>query len=706
MGQASSTPQQDGRNLGGSPQGDNGGEGSRGSERAVPISHLRRSRRIRNSITQFGGRLMRSGSSPITHGSGSPTGSSNRVQSSRVRPRVGLSHPRSSPPLQLPGSSSPRNTGRSLSTPLPLPPTLSPELPSQLETDTDLIMSDPPDSVTPPYTPDEDSSLVNSPGLGSPRTAGSSRRNSQFRPGLYDGHDFDDDMEFGAPSSSNAPIEPTIRRAHPDFASFGDPSTMDLLENPRARPGEDQAAMLSRLLSVAAAMTAASLVGSSEQAFTEAQDVAGDSADGSFESFLRALQNGRLAAALRNGGNEMGGGVPAEPGSDGNLAPLNFFRMFRFGASTTNNHAPTESTETPPTRMIPVIIVGIRSVTPRESTNTMEPAPSPLMEQTANFSGRRNRTGHGNRRASMSAVGDNQRASGRASRPASEVLFPTAPSIPDTPQGPHPPPSTPADLGLSLINPGMINTAPNIASGSPEGTRMMGNSYGALSEGRHSTPPDAAEAGASPGGVRRDNATPSPGNSSQRRQGGEGTRSWIIYVLGGSYPESHPILTTPSLFTDSPTYEDMMLLSSLLGPAKPPVATPEDIETAGGLFTVSFGSPDVEGDRNGTRDRQCRKLSEGDRCLVCLSEYEAGEECRLLAQCRHVFHKECIDTVTSLPSAFIYHSQLTFYSGLPPGETHAPFAVAEALRRKNLFQPILSKFLNLFHVMIKFRTFN
>ena len=30
----------------------------------------------------------------------------------------------------------------------------------------------------------------------------------------------------------------------------------------------------------------------------------------------------------------------------------------------------------------------------------------------------------------------------------------------------------------------------------------------------------------------------------------EGTRTWIVYVLGGSYPEDHPILTTPSLFTD------------------------------------------------------------------------------------------------------------------------------------------------------------
>lgn len=593
MGQGASTAstsQQNDRDMRGSSQGDNGEEIPRGSDRALPNLHLRRSRRIRNSITQLGGRLMRSGSaSAISHGSSTPTGlSSNRVQVSRIRPRVGLPHSRSSPPLLSPGPLSPRNTGRSLSTPLSLPPMLSPELPNDLENDADLIMSDPPESVTPLYTPDIDFPSINSPGfseppsvsrrsrlsrvrssisttlpnllaeLGSSRATGSSsRRNSQFRPDSFGAHDFDDDMELERPSSVNTPTEPTTRRVHPDFASFGDPSTMDLLENPRVRPGEDQAAMLSRLLSVAAAMTAASLVGSSEQALTEAQDVAGDSVDGSFESFLRALQNGRLAAALRNGGNEMGGGVPGGSGSDGSLAPLNFFRMFRFGASGGNNLS-SEATETPPTRMVPVIIVGIRSVTPRESTNTAETAPSPLMEQLANFSGRRNRTGHGNRRASMSAVADSQRTSGRVPRPSSEVLFPTAPSIPDTPQGPHQPPSTPADLGLSLLNPGIVNSSPNITSGGTTIPRSTEPSSGLRTERRQSTPhgvPSVVQEDSTGSriGLGDTNTAPSPGTpsqSSQRRQGGEGTRSWIIYVLGGSYPENHPILTTPSLFTD------------------------------------------------------------------------------------------------------------------------------------------------------------
>ena len=106
------------------------------------------------------------------------------------------------------------------------------------------------------------------------------------------------------------------------------------------------------------------------------------------------------------------------------------------------------------------------------------------------------------------------------------------------------------------------------------------------------------------------------------------------------------MISPPNAFGQSPTYEDMLLLSSLLGPAKPPVATREDIETAGGLFTVSDSLPaDAVGDRHFLGDKQFRKLPEGDRCLVCLSEYEAGEECRSLSQCLHIFHRECIDTV-------------------------------------------------------------
>ncbi|WBW71341.1 ubiquitin-protein ligase E3 [Schizosaccharomyces osmophilus] len=99
-------------------------------------------------------------------------------------------------------------------------------------------------------------------------------------------------------------------------------------------------------------------------------------------------------------------------------------------------------------------------------------------------------------------------------------------------------------------------------------------------------------------------------------------RSWAIYVREAFLPENHPVLRAPSLFTDSPTYEDMLLLNSIIGSVKPPVAVQKDLDRAGGIF------PMMEPD---------------DRCLVCLSDYEQGDECRRLLSCDHFFHRECID---------------------------------------------------------------
>lgn len=125
---------------------------------------------------------------------------------------------------------------------------------------------------------------------------------------------------------------------------------------------------------------------------------------------------------------------------------------------------------------------------------------------------------------------------------------------------------------------------------------------------------------------------------------GEGSRSWIIYVLGGSYPENHPILTTPSLFTDSPTYEDMMLLSSILGPAKAPVASEGDVAAAAGVFRIvrtaaGLVAEEVEGGDSAA-------LASDARCLICLCDFEADEEARKLVKCEHMFHKLCIDQVS------------------------------------------------------------
>lgn len=87
----------------------------------------------------------------------------------------------------------------------------------------------------------------------------------------------------------------------------------------------------------------------------------------------------------------------------------------------------------------------------------------------------------------------------------------------------------------------------------------------------------------------------------------------------------------------------MLLLSSLLGPVKPPVATRQDIDSAPGLYQIS----DRAGTLVATAAESGNELSiaNGERCLICLCGYEANEELRQLLKCSHIYHKECIEEV-------------------------------------------------------------
>ena len=89
----------------------------------------------------------------------------------------------------------------------------------------------------------------------------------------------------------------------------------------------------------------------------------------------------------------------------------------------------------------------------------------------------------------------------------------------------------------------------------------------------------------------------------------------------------------------------MLLLSSLIGPAKPPVASREAVASESGVYRVQRDNEitvavSVEGHGNVRM-----QIPTGERCLVCLSEYELAEEVRMLAKCSHMFHRDCIDVV-------------------------------------------------------------
>jgi hypothetical protein len=462
-------------------------------------------------------------------------------------------------------------------------------------------------------------------------------------------------------------ISPSRRRR----PIWGEEDHMENIE--RLRRGEDQADVLSRLLSLAAAATAASLVGEDNPAATR---------DGTFDTFLQSLQNGSIASALRN--NEGGENSDSVGGQQ---QPLNFFRMFRFGSNpeesgstrrgsrgSASDSSRQNGEDDGEGRMVPIIIVGIRSINPGTGPGQDDSNIPPFIDALSSFPTPPTSPGDNDhilrppqngtrfshrRRASMGGFNfpsnyDSQRHyrgnHNERQRPWS--------SFTESPPGPLPPPSTPAtSFGLSTEPSGATTPATSTSPPSPT-TQSAAPSRRESFVRRAATPslaPTAEEPQPQQRNPRQRRMSESDftryGAGAPRRRGvvepdnnpGEGSRSWIIYVLGGSYPENHPILTTPSLFTDSPTYEDMMLLSSILGPAKPPVASEEDVASAPGLFRIQrvdgiLVAEAVDG-------AETISLATDARCLVCLCDFEADEEARKLVKCEHLFHKICIDQV-------------------------------------------------------------
>jgi hypothetical protein len=188
-------------------------------------------------------------------------------------------------------------------------------------------------------------------------------------------------------------------------------------------------------------------------------------------------------------------------------------------------------------------------------------------------------------------------------------------------------------------------------------------------------------------GSRRRNGVVEPDSPTDDEGPTPRHETYVIYLISGVLPENHPLLATPSLFTENPSYEDMLLIASLLGPAKPPVASETDVSTAPGLFTIEIDSVENGQDKLVAVSREGDEripllpvLEDGverpERCLICLSDFEVDEEVRKLVKCGHLFHKDCIGHVSFFSCKTVV-IVLIFHSGLLKAVTLALSAEAK-----------------------------
>ncbi|KAI9362597.1 hypothetical protein BD770DRAFT_226126 [Pilaira anomala] len=121
--------------------------------------------------------------------------------------------------------------------------------------------------------------------------------------------------------------------------------------------------------------------------------------------------------------------------------------------------------------------------------------------------------------------------------------------------------------------------------------------------------------------------TPEEGNSPTateeegERTGRVGNGQWTVYIISGN--------SADGIANDSPSYEELLDLASLIGPARLPTVSQEAIDNH--VPIVKY-----------TQQVKQTIIGNSEGCQVCLNSYQSQDDVRVLA-CHHGFHQECID---------------------------------------------------------------
>lgn len=416
-------------------------------------------------------------------------------------------------------------------------------------------------------------------------------------------------LDFFEPPHELDSVEPAIQAGdHPPSVASGQPSPTLMRRLPgiiRSRSIRNQRreepTPLSRVLQLAAAAIAAQLSGTTGPALPDIQALGNDGVDGSLENFIQSLQHATSGqpqtTAAEEGSSNTTEEAPAQP--------VNFLRVFRFANSdpaagpdtpgqNANSAHETETgtgTGTPSdamdvdepgegeARTVTLVVVGVRSV-PTGTGHGAQPAgagPGPGLEallglpflppnvlrrppappvDPANVHDEQPSLHIPRSRVSTNAPEfarpSPPNTSRRMSEPHNAPLF-------ESPPGPHPPPSTPAEQGASAVSSGTSTPTRRPSSASalaPDLPSINGQiqptvqpvreppAFNPSHQRRRSDSEYARHRGLGSGSIRRN------GMVEPDQPPPSGGRSWLIYVVGTNLAENHPALTTPSLFTD------------------------------------------------------------------------------------------------------------------------------------------------------------
>ncbi|KAI8368782.1 hypothetical protein BD560DRAFT_133203 [Blakeslea trispora] len=103
---------------------------------------------------------------------------------------------------------------------------------------------------------------------------------------------------------------------------------------------------------------------------------------------------------------------------------------------------------------------------------------------------------------------------------------------------------------------------------------------------------------------------------------------WIVYVVHPNHPNFQMISSSASRASEgNPSYEDLLWLSNIIGPARPLTTTQAAVDEA---IPATDWSEDT------------KQLVKDDQCPVCLDTFVMKQPVRIL-KCCHVFHRECVD---------------------------------------------------------------